>query len=77
MGTHLVLRSIDEEKLIAAADAVWTMLEREGFKEHASESEAAGPGSGLSVMVKPCYADKLSAWDQVSCYCERGLNPDF
>lgn len=28
-------------------------------------------------MVKPCSADNLTAWDQVSCYCERAVNPDF
>lgn len=28
-------------------------------------------------MVQPCHASDLSPWDQVSCYCERGLNPDF
>lgn len=28
-------------------------------------------------MVKPCSASGLSAWDQVNCYCERALNPDF
>jgi len=28
-------------------------------------------------MVKPCDAGNLAAWDQVGCYCERALNPDF
>lgn len=28
-------------------------------------------------MVKPCGTPGLTAWDQVSCYCERALNPDF
>ncbi|MDA7948877.1 MAG: ceramidase [Hyphomicrobiaceae bacterium] len=28
-------------------------------------------------MVKPCGTPGLSSWDQVSCYCERALNPDF
>lgn len=28
-------------------------------------------------MVKACGADNLTAWNQISCYCERGLNPDF
>lgn len=28
-------------------------------------------------MVKPCSAGNISAWDQVGCYCERALNPDF
>lgn len=31
----------------------------------------------MSAMVNPCDAQNLAAWDQVSCYCERGLNPDF
>jgi hypothetical protein len=28
-------------------------------------------------MVHPCHAQGLTSWDQVSCYCERALNPDF
>lgn len=28
-------------------------------------------------MVKPCGTPGLSSWDQISCYCERALNPDF
>ena len=28
-------------------------------------------------MMQPCKDTGLSAWDQVSCYCERALNPDF
>lgn len=41
LGTHLVLRSTDEEKLAAAMGALWAMLEEEGFAEHAKEIEAA------------------------------------
>ncbi len=28
-------------------------------------------------MIYPCSASGLTAWDQVSCYCERAMNPDF
>ena len=28
-------------------------------------------------MIHPCHAQNLDSWDQVSCYCERALNPDF
>ncbi len=28
-------------------------------------------------MIHPCHAQNLGSWDQVSCYCERALNPDF
>lgn len=28
-------------------------------------------------MVHPCATGGLSAWDQVGCYCERGLDPGF
>ncbi len=28
-------------------------------------------------MIHPCHAQGLGSWDQVSCYCERALNPDF
>ena len=28
-------------------------------------------------MVYPCHAQDLASWDQVSCYCERAMNPDF
>jgi len=28
-------------------------------------------------MIYPCHAQTLGSWDQVSCYCERALNPDF
>jgi len=28
-------------------------------------------------MMQPCKAEGLSAWDQVGCYCERALDPDF
>lgn len=28
-------------------------------------------------MIHPCHAAGLSLWDQVSCYCERGLDPGF
>ncbi len=36
-GTQLVLRSIDEDNLTDALDAVWRMLEAEGFADAASE----------------------------------------
>lgn len=28
-------------------------------------------------MVHPCHTQGLNSWDQVGCYCERALNPDF
>ncbi len=28
-------------------------------------------------MINSCHAEGLGAWDQVGCYCERALNPDF
>ncbi len=28
-------------------------------------------------MIQSCGARGLTFWDQVSCYCERALNPDF
>ncbi len=28
-------------------------------------------------MIHTCGTPGLSSWDQVSCYCERALNPDF
>lgn len=28
-------------------------------------------------MIHSCHAQNLGSWDQVSCYCERALNPDF
>ncbi|GBE42442.1 ceramidase [bacterium BMS3Bbin10] len=28
-------------------------------------------------MIQPCGAEGLTSWDQVSCYCERALDPDF
>lgn len=29
------------------------------------------------TIIFPCHAEGLDAWDQVSCYCERALNPDL
>jgi hypothetical protein len=28
-------------------------------------------------MLHPCHTQGLNSWEQVSCYCERALNPDF
>ena len=41
LGTHLVLRSVDEARLADALRAVWDMLEAEGFSEAASEVDNA------------------------------------
>ncbi len=40
LGTNLVLRSADEEKLEDAMKAIWRMLDEEGFTEYASEMDA-------------------------------------
>jgi molybdenum cofactor synthesis domain-containing protein len=37
LGTNLVLRSSDEEKLDEAFKSIWQMLDEEGFTEYASE----------------------------------------
>lgn len=29
------------------------------------------------TIIFPCHTEGLNAWDQVSCYCERALNPDL
>lgn len=31
----------------------------------------------VETVVHPCRTPDLGAWDQVDCYCERALNPDF
>jgi len=45
LGTHLVLRSVDEAKLADALQALWKMLEAEGFNELASEVNTAAAAS--------------------------------
>ena len=42
LGTHLVLRSIDKDRLDEAREAAWAMLEEEGFAEFAADVAAAG-----------------------------------
>ena len=39
LGTNLVLRSSDEEKLDEALKSIWEMLDTEGFSEYASEAD--------------------------------------
>jgi hypothetical protein len=29
------------------------------------------------AVVHPCHGPGLAPWDQISCYCERALNPSF